>query len=123
VTDLIACNIFERRRHGHVLTRNGPWLLQPVRLDQLLNSPWKTLFWVDFLRGLPRLFSFAPRLPKAVPMAFRKTLRALALPKASTGFGGRSSQGSHTITVFGATGMTGKKAIVFGRNTTKIKKK
>jgi hypothetical protein len=60
---------------------------------------------------------------KAVPMAFRKTLRALALPKASTGFGGRSSQGSHTITVFGATGMTGKKAIVFGRNTTKIKKK
>jgi hypothetical protein len=56
-------------------------------------------------------------------MAFRKTLRALALPKASTGFGGRSSQGSHTITVFGATGMTGKKAIVFGRNTTKIKKK
>ena len=63
-------------------------------------------------------------LPPLIKMAFRKTLRAaLALPKASTGFGGRSSQGSHTITVFGATGMTGKKAIVFGRNTTKIKKK
>jgi hypothetical protein len=63
-------------------------------------------------------------LPPPITMAFRKTLRAaLALPKASTGFGGRSSQGSHTITVFGATGMTGKKAIVFGRNTTKIKKK
>ena len=59
----------------------------------------------------PKHLTFA--IPAAPSMAFRKTvLRALALPKASTGFGGRSSQGSHTITVFGATGMTGKKAIV-----------
>tara|TARA_B110000208_G_C11510200_1_gene336674 strand:+ start:87 stop:251 length:165 start_codon:yes stop_codon:yes gene_type:complete len=38
-------------------------------------------------------------------MRATKILRAL--PKAPVGFGGRSSQGSHTITVFGATGMTG----------------
>ena len=41
-------------------------------------------------------------------MAFRVSRMVAALPKASTGFGGRSSQGSHAITVFGATGMTGK---------------
>ena len=73
---------------------------------------------LHLLPGTPALFFYRPKhltfaIPAAPSMAFRKTvLRALALPKASTGFGGRSSQGSHTITVFGATGMTCKKAIV-----------
>ena len=41
-------------------------------------------------------------------MAFRASSFLKALPKAPVGFGGRSSQGSNVITVFGGTGMTGE---------------